>query len=73
MSPPQKENQNRSYSLTSSASFSVIEFPYKNLPIDDISNSTLVCRWQAGAADTLGYLPGCGVYLDDGSLAVLMI
>ncbi|XP_006767156.1 PREDICTED: integrin alpha-V [Myotis davidii] len=37
-----KENQNRSYSLTSSASFSVIEFPYKNLPIDDISNSTLV-------------------------------
>uniref|UniRef100_A0A8C2VZ93 Integrin alpha-V n=1 Tax=Chinchilla lanigera TaxID=34839 RepID=A0A8C2VZ93_CHILA len=37
-----KENQNHSYSLKSSASFSVIEFPYKNLPIEDISNSTLV-------------------------------
>ncbi|XP_051842020.1 integrin alpha-V isoform X1 [Antechinus flavipes] len=37
-----KENQNHSYSLKSSASFNVIEFPYKNLPIDDIHNSTLV-------------------------------
>uniref|UniRef100_H0VT70 Integrin alpha-V n=1 Tax=Cavia porcellus TaxID=10141 RepID=H0VT70_CAVPO len=37
-----KENQNHSYSLKSSASFSVIEFPYKNLPIEDISNSTVV-------------------------------
>ncbi|EHH21517.1 hypothetical protein EGK_04605 [Macaca mulatta] len=37
-----KENQNHSYSLKSSASFNVIEFPYKNLPIEDITNSTLV-------------------------------
>uniref|UniRef100_A0A8D1ESA2 Integrin alpha-V n=1 Tax=Sus scrofa TaxID=9823 RepID=A0A8D1ESA2_PIG len=37
-----KENQNHSYSLKSSASFNVIEFPYKNLPIEDIFNSTLV-------------------------------
>ncbi|XP_028927467.1 integrin alpha-V [Ornithorhynchus anatinus] len=37
-----KENQNQSYSLKSSASFNVIEFPYKNLPIDDIHNSTVV-------------------------------
>lgn len=37
-----KENQNRSYSLKSSAAFSVIEFPYRNLPIDDVSNATLV-------------------------------
>ncbi|MEE6489857.1 hypothetical protein FKM82_015703 [Ascaphus truei] len=36
------ENQNHSYSLKSSASFSVIEFPYKNLPIEDISNYTVV-------------------------------
>uniref|UniRef100_A0A8C4N217 Integrin subunit alpha V n=1 Tax=Equus asinus asinus TaxID=83772 RepID=A0A8C4N217_EQUAS len=36
------ENQNHSYSLKSSASFNVIEFPYKNLPIEDIFNSTLV-------------------------------
>ncbi|OWJ99757.1 ITGAV, partial [Cervus elaphus hippelaphus] len=35
-----KENQNHSYSLKSSASFNVIEFPYKNLPIEDIFNST---------------------------------
>ncbi|EPY77787.1 Integrin alpha-V precursor isoform 1-like protein [Camelus ferus] len=37
-----KENQNHSYSLKSSASFNVIEFPYKNLPIEDLFNSTLV-------------------------------
>uniref|UniRef100_A0A8C7EHG3 Integrin alpha-V n=1 Tax=Nothoprocta perdicaria TaxID=30464 RepID=A0A8C7EHG3_NOTPE len=37
-----KENQNRSYSLKSSASFSVIEFPYKNLSFEDIHNSTIV-------------------------------
>uniref|UniRef100_A0A452UXC6 Integrin subunit alpha V n=1 Tax=Ursus maritimus TaxID=29073 RepID=A0A452UXC6_URSMA len=34
--------KNHSYSLKSSASFNVIEFPYKNLPIEDIFNSTLV-------------------------------
>lgn len=38
----QKENQNHSYSLKSSASFSVIEFPYKNLSFEDIHNSTVV-------------------------------
>ncbi|XP_010217513.1 PREDICTED: integrin alpha-V [Tinamus guttatus] len=38
----QKENQNHSYSLKSSASFSVIEFPYKNLTFEDIHNSTIV-------------------------------
>uniref|UniRef100_A0A8D2N6L4 Integrin, alpha V n=1 Tax=Zonotrichia albicollis TaxID=44394 RepID=A0A8D2N6L4_ZONAL len=37
-----KENQNHSYSLKSSASFSVIEFPYKNLSFEDIHNSTVV-------------------------------
>ncbi|XP_062972355.1 integrin alpha-V [Elgaria multicarinata webbii] len=38
-----KENQNHSYSLKSSASFSVIEFPYKNLPFpEDVHNSTIV-------------------------------
>uniref|UniRef100_A0A8C6HS30 Integrin alpha-V n=1 Tax=Mus spicilegus TaxID=10103 RepID=A0A8C6HS30_MUSSI len=37
-----KENQNHSYSLKSSASFNIIEFPYKNLPIEDLFNSTLV-------------------------------
>uniref|UniRef100_A0A2K5CA48 Integrin alpha-V n=1 Tax=Aotus nancymaae TaxID=37293 RepID=A0A2K5CA48_AOTNA len=37
-----KENHNHSYSLKSSASFNVIEFPYKNLPIEYITNSTLV-------------------------------
>lgn len=38
----QKENQNHSYSLKSSASFNVIEFPYKNLSFEDIHNSTVV-------------------------------
>lgn len=37
-----KENQNHSYSLQSSASFNVIEFPYKNLSFEDIHNSTVV-------------------------------
>ncbi|XP_042321005.1 integrin alpha-V isoform X1 [Sceloporus undulatus] len=38
-----KENQNHSYSLKSSASFSVIEFPYKNLSFpEDVHNSTIV-------------------------------
>uniref|UniRef100_A0A8C4K3F1 Integrin subunit alpha V n=1 Tax=Dromaius novaehollandiae TaxID=8790 RepID=A0A8C4K3F1_DRONO len=37
-----KENQNHSYSLKSSASFNVIEFPYKNLSFEDIHNSTIV-------------------------------
>lgn len=41
--PSQKENQNHSYSLKSSASFSVIEFPYKNLSFpEDVHNSTIV-------------------------------
>ncbi|KAL7991576.1 hypothetical protein Chor_015832 [Crotalus horridus] len=38
-----KENQNHSYSLKSSASFNVIEFPYKNLSFpEDVHNSTIV-------------------------------
>ncbi|KFV55123.1 Integrin alpha-V, partial [Gavia stellata] len=37
-----QENQNHSYSLKSSASFNVIEFPYKNLSFEDIHNSTVV-------------------------------
>ncbi|XP_034989373.1 integrin alpha-V [Zootoca vivipara] len=38
-----KEYQNHSYSLKSSASFSVIEFPYKNLSFpEDVHNSTIV-------------------------------
>uniref|UniRef100_A0A8V5FRC0 Integrin subunit alpha V n=1 Tax=Melopsittacus undulatus TaxID=13146 RepID=A0A8V5FRC0_MELUD len=37
-----KENQNHSYSLKSSASFNVIEFPYKNLSFEDVHNSTVV-------------------------------
>uniref|UniRef100_A0A8C8RYV6 Integrin subunit alpha V n=1 Tax=Pelusios castaneus TaxID=367368 RepID=A0A8C8RYV6_9SAUR len=36
------KNQNHSYSLKSSASFNVIEFPYKNLSFEDIHNSTVV-------------------------------
>ncbi|KAG8432808.1 hypothetical protein GDO86_017161 [Hymenochirus boettgeri] len=36
------QNLNHSYSLKSSASFSVLEFPYKNIPITDIQNSTVV-------------------------------
>ncbi|XP_069471882.1 integrin alpha-V [Ambystoma mexicanum] len=36
------ENQNHSFSLTSSAFFHVIEFPYTNLEIADIQNSTVV-------------------------------
>ncbi|NP_001081685.1 integrin subunit alpha V L homeolog precursor [Xenopus laevis] len=38
----QNGNQNHSYSLKSSASFSVLEFPYKNIHIPDIQNSTVV-------------------------------
>ncbi|XP_043931058.1 integrin alpha-V [Protopterus annectens] len=37
-----KENQNHSYSLKTSASYSVIEMPYKNLSYDLPSNSTVV-------------------------------
>ncbi|XP_028662060.2 integrin alpha-V [Erpetoichthys calabaricus] len=36
------ENQNHSYSLKSSASFQVIEMPYKNLTYENPSNVTLV-------------------------------
>ncbi|KAG8554748.1 hypothetical protein GDO81_003880 [Engystomops pustulosus] len=36
------ENQNHSYSLKSSATFQVLEFPYKNMNLPDISNSTEV-------------------------------
>ncbi|XP_075041027.1 integrin alpha-V [Mixophyes fleayi] len=34
------ENQNHSYSLKSSAKFSVLEFPYKNMNLPDIKNVT---------------------------------
>lgn len=36
------ENQNHSYSLKSSATFRVLEFPYKNMSLPDIHNSTEV-------------------------------
>ncbi|XP_063286248.1 integrin alpha-V [Pelobates fuscus] len=36
------ENQNHSYSLKSTASFSVVEFPYKNVQMFDIANKTVV-------------------------------
>ncbi|KAG9477729.1 hypothetical protein GDO78_012965 [Eleutherodactylus coqui] len=36
------ENQNHSYSLKSSATFHVLEFPYKNMNVPDINNSTEV-------------------------------
>ncbi|KAM5146400.1 integrin alpha-V [Mantella aurantiaca] len=36
------ENQNHSYSLKSSATFHVLEFPYKNMSLPDINNSTEV-------------------------------
>ncbi|KAM3910834.1 integrin alpha-V [Leptodactylus fuscus] len=36
------ENQNHSYSLKSSATFRVLEFPYKNMILPDINNSTEV-------------------------------
>lgn len=38
----QGENQNRSYAVRSTGSFSVIEMPYRNLEIDFPSNSTVV-------------------------------
>lgn len=38
----QPENQNRSYVIQSTASFSVIEMPYKNLEMELPSNSTTV-------------------------------
>lgn len=38
----QAENQNRSYVVRSTASFSVIEMPYKNLKSELPSNSTTV-------------------------------
>ncbi|XP_053326649.1 integrin alpha-V [Spea bombifrons] len=36
------ENQNHSYSLKSTASFNVLEFPYKNVQMVDIANNTVV-------------------------------
>uniref|UniRef100_A0A8C5WCC6 Integrin subunit alpha V n=1 Tax=Leptobrachium leishanense TaxID=445787 RepID=A0A8C5WCC6_9ANUR len=36
------ENQNHSYALKSTASFSVLEFPYKNVQMFDIANKTVV-------------------------------
>ncbi|XP_040260879.1 LOW QUALITY PROTEIN: integrin alpha-V-like [Bufo bufo] len=36
------ENQNHSYSLKSSATFHVLEFPYKTMKLPDINNSTEV-------------------------------
>lgn len=36
------ENQNHSYSLKSSATFHVLEFPYKNMSLPDINNFTEV-------------------------------
>jgi len=52
----QKENQNHSYSLKSSASFNVIEFPYKNLSFEDIHNSTVVSNLHPAWVTTHNYL-----------------
>ncbi|MEQ2234374.1 hypothetical protein ILYODFUR_031204, partial [Ilyodon furcidens] len=56
------ENQNRSYVVRSTASFSVIEMPYKNLKTELPSNSTTVSM-SVTWADTPQPVPGWVVAL----------
>ncbi|KAM7406799.1 hypothetical protein PAMA_002832 [Pampus argenteus] len=57
------ENQNRSYVVQSTASFSVIEMPYKNLKSELPSNSTTVSVSVMWVADTPQPVPGWVVAL----------
>ncbi|XP_061735557.1 integrin alpha-V [Nerophis ophidion] len=57
------ENQNRSYVIRSTASFSVIEMPYKNLESELPSNSTTVSVSVLWVADTPQSVPGWVVAL----------
>uniref|UniRef100_A0A7N5ZQM9 Integrin alpha-2 domain-containing protein n=1 Tax=Anabas testudineus TaxID=64144 RepID=A0A7N5ZQM9_ANATE len=57
------ENQNRSYVVRSTASFSVIEMPYKNLASELPSNSTTVSVSVMWVADTPQPVPGWVVAL----------
>ncbi|XP_040004672.1 integrin alpha-V isoform X1 [Xiphias gladius] len=57
------ENQNRSYMVRSTASFSVIEMPYKNLVSELPSNSTTVSVSVMWVADPLTPVPGWVVAL----------
>ncbi|XP_070770162.1 integrin alpha-V isoform X2 [Enoplosus armatus] len=57
------ENQNRSYVVRSTASFSVIEMPYKNLVTDLPSNSTTVSVSVLWVADPPLSVPGWVVAL----------
>lgn len=59
----QAENQNRSYAVRSSASFSVIEMPYKNLPSELASNSTAVVLSVVWVAEPPRPVPGWVVAL----------
>lgn len=57
------ENQNRSYVVRSSASFNVIEMPYKNLAVELPSNSTTVSVSVTWVADVSQPVPGWVVAL----------
>uniref|UniRef100_A0A3Q3MB52 Integrin, alpha V n=1 Tax=Mastacembelus armatus TaxID=205130 RepID=A0A3Q3MB52_9TELE len=57
------ENQNRSYIVRSTASFNVIEMPYKNLVPELPSNSTIVSVSVMWVADTPQPVPGWVVAL----------
>ncbi|XP_071403618.1 integrin alpha-V-like, partial [Centroberyx affinis] len=57
------ENQNRSYVIRSSASFSVIEMPYKNLEPELPSNSTTVSVSVLWVTETPPPVPGWVVAL----------
>uniref|UniRef100_A0A8C6SDI7 Integrin, alpha V n=1 Tax=Neogobius melanostomus TaxID=47308 RepID=A0A8C6SDI7_9GOBI len=57
------ENQNRSYTIQSRASFSVIEIPYKKLDFDLPSNSTTVSVSVLWVADVSQPVPGWVVAL----------
>ncbi|KAM4561834.1 integrin alpha-V [Fundulus diaphanus] len=57
------ENQNRSYVVRSTASFSVIEMPYKNLKTELPSNSTTVSVTVTWVTDTPQPVPGWVVAL----------
>ncbi|XP_041663247.1 integrin alpha-V [Cheilinus undulatus] len=57
------ENQNRSYVIRSTASFSVIEMPYKNLVSELPSNSTTVSVSVMWVAEPIQSVPGWVVAL----------
>uniref|UniRef100_A0A3Q3F042 Integrin, alpha V n=1 Tax=Labrus bergylta TaxID=56723 RepID=A0A3Q3F042_9LABR len=59
----QTENQNRSYMVQSTASFNVIEMPYKNLDSELSSNSTMVSVSVMWVAEPPQSVPGWVVAL----------